>query len=34
VNVKALAIGILLGIVGAYILALASKRFGPLPGLK
>jgi hypothetical protein len=33
-NAKSIAIGIVLGMVGAYILALVSAKAGPLPGLK
>jgi len=33
-SAKSIVIGIVLGMVGAYILALASAKMGPLPGLK
>lgn len=32
-NVKNIVMGIALGVVGAYVLGVASRKFGPLPGL-
>jgi len=32
-NVKAILMGIALGVVGAYALGVASRKFGPFPGL-
>lgn len=32
-NVKNIIMGIALGLVGAYALGVASRKFGPFPGL-
>ncbi len=32
-NVKNVLMSIAMGVVGAYVLGVASRKFGPLPGL-